>query len=84
MRATEELERLAFKEALTPEEDDRLVDYLMQRGAAEPAAHFCVDLRSKAEEPPVVFRPHDGTSDETWTNFAAWVEECWLNGDERQ
>jgi hypothetical protein len=42
------------------------------------ADHYCFDLRSKVEEPPVVFRPHDGTSNETWPNFEAWVEECWL------
>jgi hypothetical protein len=42
------------------------------------ADHYCFDLRSKVEEPPVVFRPHDGTSTETWPNFEAWVEECWL------
>lgn len=39
---------------------------------------FCFDLRSTLAEPPVVFRPHDGTSTETWANFPAWVEECWL------
>lgn len=42
------------------------------------ADHFCFDTRSQVAEPPVVFRPHDGTSSETWPNFAAWVEECWL------
>src|SRR5215470_13622033 len=42
------------------------------------ADHYCFDMRSKVDEPPVVFRPHDGTSTETWPNFAAWVEECWL------
>lgn len=39
---------------------------------------YCFDMRSSLPEPPVVFRPHDGTSDETWPNFAAWIEECWL------
>ena len=42
------------------------------------ADHFCFDLRAKVAEPSVVFRPHDGTSTETWPSFAAWVEECWL------
>jgi len=42
------------------------------------ADYFCFDLRAQVDEPPVVFRPHDGTSNETWANFAAWVEECWL------
>jgi hypothetical protein len=42
------------------------------------ADHYCFDLRSKVEEPPIIFRPHDGTSKETWPNFAAWVEDCWL------
>ncbi|HLJ56621.1 MAG TPA: SMI1/KNR4 family protein [Chthonomonadaceae bacterium] len=42
------------------------------------ADHFCFDLRSTVAEPPVVYRPHDGTSDETWPNFAAWIDECWL------
>ena len=48
------------------------------------ADHFCFDIRSKAEEPAVVFRPHDGTSEESWPNFAAWVEECWLAEEEEQ
>lgn len=42
------------------------------------ADHYCFDMRSSLPEPPVVFRPHDGTSDETWPNFAAWIEECWV------
>jgi hypothetical protein len=42
------------------------------------ADHFCFDMRSRVDEPAIVFRPHDGTSTETWPNFAAWVEECWL------
>jgi hypothetical protein len=42
------------------------------------ADYFCFDLRARVEEPPVVFRPHDGTSSENWAGFAAWVEECWL------
>lgn len=40
--------------------------------------YFCFDMSTEEEEPPVVFRPHDGTSDEIWANFGAWVEECWL------
>lgn len=40
--------------------------------------YFCFDTRSKMEEPPVVYWSHNGTTDETWPNFAAWVEECWL------
>ena len=42
------------------------------------ADHFCFDMRSNSAEPPVVFRPHDGTSSEIWANFPAWIEECWL------
>jgi hypothetical protein len=42
------------------------------------ADHYCFDLREKMPEPPVAFRPHDGTSTERWPNFAAWIDECWL------
>ena len=42
------------------------------------ADYFCFDTRGSIPEPAVIYRPHDGTSDETWPNFAAWVEECWL------
>jgi hypothetical protein len=39
---------------------------------------FCFDLTTNGPEFGVVFRPHNGKSTESWPNFAAWVEECWL------
>ena len=57
--------------------DDGLEPHLLPF-LEDNADHYCFDLRSKVEEPPVVFRPHDGTSNETWPNFEAWVEECWI------
>lgn len=52
---------------------DHLLPFLYDNGD-----YFCFDLRSTVEEPAVVFWDHNGRSDETWPNFAAWVEECWL------
>ena len=33
---------------------------------------------SGVNEPAVIFCSHNGASNESWPNFAAWVEECWL------
>ena len=63
----------AAREAWDAELEPYLLPFL-----EDNADHFCFDLRSEMDEPPVVFRPHDGTSTETWPNFAAWIEECWL------
>jgi hypothetical protein len=63
MRTPEELERVAFKETLTPDEDDRLVDYLVLRseGETEPkkrtsslkqAAFFAARAFDKGSQSP--------------------------------
>jgi hypothetical protein len=63
----------AIQTARTQEVEPYLLPFL-----EDNADYFCFDMRSKVPEPPVVFWSHNGTSDETWPNFAAWVEECWL------
>jgi hypothetical protein len=63
----------AAREAWSAELETHYVPFL-----EDNADRFCFDMRSKVKEPPVIFRPHDGTSTETWPNFWAWVEECWL------
>ena len=63
----------AVREAWSGGVEPHLLPFLVDN-----ADYFCIDLRSQVDEPPIVFRPHDGTSNESWANFAAWVEECWL------
>jgi hypothetical protein len=36
------------------------------------------DLYCVTPDGEVVFWPHDGTSDESWPNLAAWIEDVWI------
>ncbi len=37
------------------------------------ADHYCMNAAGE-----VVFRPHDGTSDETWPDLATWIQRVWI------
>lgn len=40
--------------------------------------YYCFDLSTPGPEYKVVFWSHNGIVDESWTDFAAWVDECWI------
>jgi hypothetical protein len=39
---------------------------------------YCFDLNSDTEDFKVYFWSHDGISNEYWSNFVDWVENCWI------
>jgi hypothetical protein len=63
----------AVREAWGQGLEQHLLPFLEDNGD-----YFCFDQSAKRDEPAVVFWPHDGSSNESWPNFVAWVEECWL------
>ena len=43
-----------------------------------PICESNADLYCVTPDGKVVYWPHDGSSDQSWPNLAAWIEEVWI------
>jgi SMI1-KNR4 cell-wall len=40
--------------------------------------YYCFDTLSARPDYQVKYWSHNGPSNEYWTNFVAWIEQCWI------
>lgn len=66
----------AHTSLVTVTEDGR--SYSNLPASYAPICESNSDLYCVTPDGKVVFWPHDGTSDESWPNLAAWIEDVWI------